>query len=128
MRYLGGACSSAEAERRWHRVLGHWTAHGFGQWVVLAEGDVAGLCGLEVFDEGSAPLELIYMLAPEHWGRGIARRAARQALKAYPGFRIAALTQTRNEPSRRLLEDLDFVHEKTLVRWDAEQCLYVTAT
>jgi RimJ/RimL family protein N-acetyltransferase len=55
---------------------------GFGELVLsLAErpGEVIGFCGLRRIDEG-ADVELLYGLAREHWGSGLATEAARAVL------------------------------------------------
>lgn len=92
-----------------------------GQWLVLdrASGALAGFCGLIRRQPGDAP-ELMYGLAPEWWGRGLATEAARAAL-AY-GFdrlhcaRITAATDPPNEASQRVMDrvGMRFRHRGTL--------------
>lgn len=120
-RFLGGPCDDDDAAARFGNVLRHWDEHGFGLWVVEAPEPV-GLCGLSVFDD--VYIDLAYMLTPAAWGKGIARRAAERVLAGHEGD-VVAMTQEANHASRRLLERLGFVYERTLIRWDAPQRWYV---
>jgi len=92
-----------------------------GQWLVLDRGSgvLAGFCGLIRRDGEDAP-ELMYGLAREWWGRGLATEAARAVLAF--GFddprctRITAATDPPNEASQRVMERLGmrFTHRGTL--------------
>lgn len=96
--------------------LGSFDAHGFGIWVVRPrDGDeVIGFAGLR-FVEGSDEIELLYGLAPAHWGTGLATEAG-EAVLAH-GFgpvglpRIAARVDTPNHTSVRVLERLAMAFE-----------------
>jgi RimJ/RimL family protein N-acetyltransferase len=46
-----------------------WDEHGYGPWAILADGEFAGWCGFQ-HEAGGADYGLV--LAPEHWGRGVA--------------------------------------------------------
>jgi RimJ/RimL family protein N-acetyltransferase len=90
---------------------------GWGLWVVEVDARFAGFTGLAVpsFQASFMPcVEIGWRLAREYWGRGIAYRAALQAL--HYGFRVLKLpeivsfTAEVNDRSRRLMERLEFVH------------------
>src|SRR5262249_49467004 len=57
-------------------------ALGFGHWAVCRGngGALIGFCGFRPLDD-SADIELLYGLAPPHWGRGLATEAARAMLR-----------------------------------------------
>jgi [ribosomal protein S5]-alanine N-acetyltransferase len=78
--------------------------------------------------DGHGEREVGYELLPDWWGRGIATEAM-EALLAWAWQRgddasLIAVTQTANEPSRRLLERLGFVLEHEFEEFDAMQSQY----
>jgi RimJ/RimL family protein N-acetyltransferase len=88
---------------------------GWGLWAVEVEGAFAGFCGLNVpgFSASFTPCtECAWRFRREYWGRGLAFRAARQALGF--GFNslglaeILAFTTTTNARSQRLISRLGF--------------------
>lgn len=95
-----------------------FAAHGFGQWLAFPrEGDrsLVGFSGLRFAPE-SADVELLYALAPAHWGRGLASEAARAVLRH--GFaelrlsRILARTDAPNAASIRVMQRLGMRFER----------------
>lgn len=121
---LGPVKDRAMSEATLKRHLGYW-ADGFGFWLIEHGGAVAGFGGLkpgapETPIEGE--VEAGWMLAPDHWGQGLAGEAMTAALAwgwvhlAPP--RIVAITAEQNAASRRLmirlgmaqLPDLTFDH------------------
>jgi RimJ/RimL family protein N-acetyltransferase len=91
---------------------------GWGLWVVDVDGVFAGLTGLAIptFDAAFMPcVEIGWRLQRRFWSRGIAYRAALQALDY--GFNslnlpeIVSFTATVNVRSRRLMERLGLVHD-----------------
>lgn len=91
-----------------------FAAAGYGQWVIERDdrGGLVGFAGLRPVDAaGAAPeIELLYGLAPAHWGRGYATEASRAVLAH--GFgrcglaRILGRTDAPNRASARVLERL----------------------
>jgi RimJ/RimL family protein N-acetyltransferase len=91
-----------------------FAAAGYGQWVVegVAGAGLVGFAGLRPIEGGAGPpeIELLYGLAPPHWGRGYAAEASRAVLAH--GFgrcglaRIAGRTDSPNRASARVLERL----------------------
>jgi RimJ/RimL family protein N-acetyltransferase len=67
-----------EAWRHMAQMAGHWELRGFGNWVLeeLDTGDVVGRAGL-YFPAGWPDLEVGWLVAREHWGKGYAPEAAR---------------------------------------------------
>jgi RimJ/RimL family protein N-acetyltransferase len=63
------------------RDAAHWRAHGFGKWLVLEDGLAVGRGGLTItIVEGRPEVELGWVVAREHWGRGIATQIAADGL------------------------------------------------
>lgn len=106
---------------------------GLGLWAIeaRASGSFHGWVGLFPLDGGDE-IELGYRLPRASWGRGIATEAGRR-LVAY-GFadlgleRIAAITDTRNFASRRVLEKLGFGRKGLRTAYGVEGCLYYLLT
>jgi RimJ/RimL family protein N-acetyltransferase len=67
-----------EAWRHMALMAGHWVIRGFGNWVLeeLDSGQVVGRAGL-YYPEGWPGLEVGWLVAREHWGKGYAPEAAR---------------------------------------------------
>lgn len=62
-------------------IIGHWHLRGYGHWVVIEKASDA-LVGRVGFyhPEGWPGIELGYVIAHSHWGRGFASEAAAAAL------------------------------------------------
>jgi ribosomal-protein-alanine N-acetyltransferase len=95
--------------------IDNFAKHGFGFWVIRFKNDPAlvGFGGLRCFvEDGSeeSNIELLYGVAFEHWGRGVATEAARAFLRY--GFeeiglkRIYAGADPPNAASFRVIEKL----------------------
>lgn len=93
-------CHANAAHRiGWHN--GAWDRHGYGVWALrardgdaapasgLARGALIGWCGFAAPDIGDDP-ELLYGLAPQYWGKGLAREAASAAINWLFGVTSAA--------------------------------------
>jgi RimJ/RimL family protein N-acetyltransferase len=101
------------------RFMGHWRQHGFGVWAILDRGTGAfiGQCGLAHVPE-LGEVELLYALARDRWGQGLAPEAGQAALRH--GFqelrleRIIALTRPENKASRRVMDKLGLTYERTV--------------
>jgi [ribosomal protein S5]-alanine N-acetyltransferase len=91
----------------------------FGGWgVVLKDSGVfVGTCGMEV-DPEHARAELGYVLAREHWGRGLVPEAVRAVIRF--GFRrlglnrLGARCMAENTASARVMEKAGMTYEGTL--------------
>jgi [ribosomal protein S5]-alanine N-acetyltransferase len=99
--------------------------HGFGFWAVCLKShtELIGFSGLRHFTEDgaeSSEVEILYGLAPEHWGKGLATEAAEAVLRY--GFeeielaRIYAGADPPNAASFRVIEKLGMKFaRKTLI-------------
>jgi RimJ/RimL family protein N-acetyltransferase len=115
MRYFPAVLSreeSAASLERQRRVI---EERGWGLWAVEVDSVFAGFTGLNVpsFTTHFTPCtEIGWRFRREFWGRGLAFRAAREALRF--GFEtlklaeIVAFTAATNERSRKLMERLGF--------------------
>ncbi|HWF25539.1 MAG TPA: GNAT family N-acetyltransferase [Solirubrobacteraceae bacterium] len=99
--------------------LGHWQLRGYGQWALVerASGELVGRAGL--FEpEGWPGLEVGWVLARPHWGRGFATEAGRAALvyafEVVGAERVISLIRRENEPSIRVAERLGERYERTI--------------
>ncbi|MGH9939217.1 MAG: GNAT family N-acetyltransferase [Blastocatellia bacterium] len=92
-----------------------FVTHGFGFWAICFKNDpkLIGFGGLRHFTEDgseSSEVELLYGVAPGHWGKGIAPEAARAVLRY--GFEECALANIYagadppNTASFRVIEKL----------------------
>ena len=108
-RFIGGVRDRVEAWRWMAATMGHWWLRGFGVWAVeeRQSGQLIGRVGLQQ-PEGWPEVEVAWLIARSHWGRGYATEAARAAI-AY-GFEqlhldhIISLISQENVASVRVAE------------------------
>ena len=99
--------------------LASYARHGFGLYVVTRQTDPApiGLCGL-VKRDVLPDVDVGYAFLPEHRGRGYAHEAAAAVLRFARDevglARIAAITNSENERSIRVLEKLGLSFERMI--------------
>lgn len=92
---------------------------GYGLWAVRKTGQrpIIGFCGYWRFEHLKHPLQLIYGLLPNWWGRGLATEAARTMLDygfdAVGFTEIIAATDPPNLASVRVMERLGMAHLET---------------
>ena len=77
-----GPVTPAEAWRDMAFLAGHWVLRGYGHWVLeaLDTGELVGRAGL-LNPEGWPHLEVGWTVARQHWGKGYAPEAAREACR-----------------------------------------------
>jgi RimJ/RimL family protein N-acetyltransferase len=103
--------SRQETWRRMAYWVGHWELRGFGQWALEERetGRLVGRTGL-LQPEGWPGLEVGWLVAHEHWGRGIAPEAGRAAIEwareELGADRIISLIEDHNHNSARVAEKL----------------------
>ena len=118
MEYLGKDGLPLEADETTvalQSMIRHWQTHGFGRWAVedKAEKRLIGYAGIRSLD---GQPELVYLLAKDFWGRGLATELASACLRY--GFEeknfdsILALTRPSNVRSRRVMEKIGMKFEK----------------
>lgn len=113
MRYLGGGepLTRSQAWRSMAMILGHWQLRGYGLWAVeeVASGECIGRIGL-FNPEGWPGLEVGWLVAREHQGRGVATEGGRAALAhardVLGAKRVISLIRPANAPSIRVAEKL----------------------
>ena len=114
-----GPISRAEFDTRVPSfMVEHWTVHGFGPWAVIHKPDnqFLGHCGLRYWPR-SSDVEVLYALARQYWGKGLATEGARASLRY--GFehlkleRIMAAALVDNHASRRVLENIGLQYTQT---------------
>jgi ribosomal-protein-alanine N-acetyltransferase len=122
MRYVGTGTphSDIERTREWlGRVMAHQEQHGFGYWAVIEkESDkLIGSCGMAHHLDGGPLVDFGYTLARSRWGRGLMTEAAgaclRYAFEELHFPELVASVDSRNAASRRVLEKLGFVYQRT---------------
>lgn len=115
MRYFPAPLTPAESTASFERLRRAIDERGWGFWAVDVDHTFAGFTGLNVpaFDAPFTPrIEIGWRFLPEFWGRGLATRAAREALRF--GFdelklaEIVSFTAEINMRSRKLMERLGF--------------------
>lgn len=80
----GSPWSPQHAEERHDRCLEHWRKHGFG-WRAILDDESEAFLGIAaanylrapVLEVDTSAVEIGWWTDPDHWGRGIATRAAR---------------------------------------------------
>jgi len=132
MRYIGpgDTIDRAMAWRSLALFNGHWSLKGHGMWAVerAADGALLGRAGFLDLP-GWPGLEVGWLLAREHWGRGDARGAAAASLRF--GFdvlrreRLISMVHPDNLRSSRLAEALGARHEGDVELFGRRVRLYV---
>jgi RimJ/RimL family protein N-acetyltransferase len=103
--------SREETWRRMAYFIGHWELRGFGQWALFERdsGQLVGRAGL-LQPEGWPGLEVGWLMARPHWGRGYAPEAGRATLDwardALGAEHVISLIEPHNERSARVAEKL----------------------
>jgi RimJ/RimL family protein N-acetyltransferase len=133
-RYLpgGNPRTRDQTEKTLRFIIDHWEQHGFGWWAVVAQAnhELIGWCGLKLIDT-TGEVEVLYLFAKSHWGKGYATEAAAASLRY--GFeelrleRIIALAVPENAASRRVMEKLGMQYEKTAVYYNLDLAVYAIA-
>jgi [ribosomal protein S5]-alanine N-acetyltransferase len=116
---MGGVRTPEQVAEQIAVAAQEWERHGFGYWMFFdaATGAPAGRGGLSPTEfDGQPEVEVGWTVVPERWGQGLATElgAAALAVAAELGLDdIVAFTLPHNTASRRVMEKLGFVYEKT---------------
>lgn len=103
--------SREDAWRRMAYFAGHWELRGCGQWALVenATGELVGRAGL-LHPEAWPGLEVGWLVARSHWGRGYAPEGGRAAMEwartALGADHIISLIEDHNDRSARVAEKL----------------------
>ncbi len=118
MRHFPALVSRAETAAAMDRMRRAIDERGWGLWAVEVEGVFAGFTGLSIpsFSAHFTPCtEIGWRFRNAYWGRGLACRAAREALSfAFETLQlpeIVSFTAATNIRSRRLMERLGLKHD-----------------
>lgn len=113
MRHFPALLTREQSEATYRRLRGQIEERGWGLWVLEVDGVFAGFTGLAVpsYTTPFTPcVEVGWRLRREFWGRGLAFRAASQAIDYGFGTlglaEIVSFTAVGNLRSRRLMERL----------------------
>lgn len=118
MEHLQGLLSREASDAFVDRIEAHWNAKGWGLWAIEVMGGdpFIGYVGLWPADHlGAGMVEVGWRLASEHWGRGYATEAAREALRF--GFEevgleeIVSFTVPQNVRSWKVMERIGLVRD-----------------
>ena len=117
--HFQGTMTADESDAFIERIEAHWDEHGWGLWAVEVPGiaPFIGFVGLWPADyvTGAPMVEVGWRLARDHWGRGYASEAAREALRF--GFEqvglaeIVSFTVPQNERSTGVMERIGLIRD-----------------
>jgi [ribosomal protein S5]-alanine N-acetyltransferase len=117
---MGGARDREETADHLRVAGEEWDRNGFGYWMWFdrARGAPVGRGGLGPAEfDGQPEVEVGWLVAPERWGDGLATEIGAAAVAvAFDTLGlddVVAFTMTTNLASRRVMEKLGFVYEKT---------------
>ena len=100
--------------------LACFETQGFGQWAMFLKSHDAliGFCGYHSFHD-PPEVQLIYGLAPDHWGQGLAAEAARAIIRysfeTLSFDEIIASTDPPNKASIRVMEKVGMNFQKRVL-------------
>jgi RimJ/RimL family protein N-acetyltransferase len=117
---MGGVQTAAQVAEHLAAVAAGWERDGFGYWMFFetATGDPIARGGLARTEfDGQPEVEVGWTVTPERWGEGFATELGAAALEVAFGplglSDVVAFTLPHNVSSRRVMEKLEFVYEKT---------------
>jgi RimJ/RimL family protein N-acetyltransferase len=117
---MGGVMSREVVAGMLEAVAGEWERDGYSYWMFFDSATDAPVArgGLRrtAFD-GQAEVEVGWTTAPDRWGEGLATELGNLAVQVASEHldvpSIVAFTLPENGASRRVMEKLGFVYEKT---------------
>lgn len=131
MRELGGVRSDFETSHYLRRNLNHWTAHGFGVWMLRQRGgdrSIGRVVLRWLIADRINDVEIGFAFLPAYWGRGFATESGKFCLdiaRTHLDLRtLVGITTTANLASRRVLSKLGLRYESDLIIEQARCSLY----
>ena len=122
MATLGGVRSAAETAAQIRDFDAHWQRHGFGPWTARdpASGRFLGRGGLRCVPvEGREEVEVLYALAADSWGLGLATELARESVRvAFHELRLpelVAFTLPENARSLAVMLRVGFRYQRDFI-------------
>ena len=129
VKYVGDGkpASREEASKTVDSIIAHWQKHSFGRWIARdkVDGAFVGFGGLRSL---FGTPEVVYHLAKDHWGKGLATELARAALRF--GFEdrgfdhIVAIAKPANVASIRVMAKLGMQFEKHACYYEIDVAQY----
>lgn len=133
MAQLGGIRDEAASLRYMERNLAHWSAYGFGLWILRdrPHGMVIGRAVLRHLQiEGVDEVEVGYGFMPEYWGRGLATEITRACLEIAGGelglTSVVGITLPSNTTSQRVMQKAGLVYEREITHENGLHALFRT--
>ncbi len=129
MTFMGGPRDRARAWSDIAWCLGHWSLRGYGLWAAeeKASGALVGRIGL-LNPEGWPGLEVGWLVARSHWGRGLATEGGRVSLAyafdALDADHVISLIRPDNKASIRVAEKLGEGPERRIELFGEETLVY----
>ncbi len=137
MRHIPNALPRGDASAaavKLESLRAHWTAHGFGLWVVTERntGAFIGRAGLQYLPGAEPPeIEVGYILLETAWGRGYATELAQASLwfafERLNADHVVALALAANEGSTRVMLKAGMTREGTGVWYGTEMVRHAIA-
>ena len=128
---LGGPRTLSQVRTMLVHDMDHWKRHRYGPWLVRdrATREMLGRVGLErTHVGGEDEVEVAWLIAADHWGKGLATEAARAALDAAFGplelTSVVAFTVHDNAGSRAVMDRLGMVYERDIEHAGLPHVLY----
>jgi len=120
MRYIEPGRPPEKVKAALRRADDQWNAHGYGYWVARARGGGPILSAVMLMrDEARQDVELGYLVAPSHWGQGVATEVCQPVVEAAFGAAgvpfLVARVEVVHGASLRVLGKLGFrrTHQTT---------------
>jgi RimJ/RimL family protein N-acetyltransferase len=117
---MGGVATAEQVEEQLGGAAAEWETDGFGYWMFFdaATGAPVARGGLSRVEfDGQPEVEVGWTVAPERWGEGLATELGAASLEVAFGdlglADVVAFTLPENAASRRVMEKLGFVYEKS---------------
>jgi RimJ/RimL family protein N-acetyltransferase len=132
MTYMEGPRDRARAWMDIAWCLGHWQLRGYGLWAAeeKASGTLIGRIGL-LYPEGWPSLEVGWLVARSHWGRGLATEGGRASLDyafhTLKADHVISLIRPDNVASIRVAEKLGARPERRIELFGDEALIYGVA-
>ena len=118
-RFLGGVRSAEVTKDYLNTNMDHWDRHGFGLWALRTHaGEFAGRAGIRhLAVDGATEIEIAYTFKRSLWGQGLASEIAgaltQIGLLQLKLPSLVGLIHVRNAASRRVVEKLSYILERT---------------
>ncbi|MCA0992092.1 GNAT family N-acetyltransferase [Pseudalkalibacillus hwajinpoensis] len=126
------SCKNRNDTVKWIEwTLHHYKVYGFGMWIVedKGSGQVLGQCGLVLQKlVHGVEVELGYLFAKQHWGKGYATEAAfackKYAFNELGLSKLISLIDPQNKASLKVAKRIGMTYECTVIKWNKELDLY----